>query len=128
MSVRLETVYSEVTRFESALRHAHGATMANLISADRQAEWVDRFFEIFGDDTPQAKREHISIINDVLKEIEPHIDLNSLSTFWPKTGRNKVVADELARMGMSNLASVAQNSANRELLIRPAISPRKPKL
>ena len=129
MSTLFETVYSEVTRFECTLRHAHGVTIANLVSPDRQAEWIDRLLEIFGEDTPQAKREHISIINDVLKEIAPRIDLNSLSASWPKTGRNKVVAAELTRMGMTNLAAVAQNSAIHELRNRrPAIGPRKPEL
>ena len=128
MSALLDTVYSEVSFFERALRRAHGATLANLVSPDRQAEWVDRLIEVFGEDTPKAKQVHISIINDVLHEIAPRIDLNSLSVFWPKTGRNKAVAAELTRMGMSSLAAVAQNSASSELRIRRKMSPRKPKL
>lgn len=120
MSASLEATYSEVTTFEISIRKNLGRKIAVVVPAARQQEIIERAMDMLGSDTPEGMIQHIALINEILKEVEPHYDLGQFAAFWPRTAANKLVAAELQRMGMDCLATIAEHALRPNSGRRPA--------
>jgi|GEM_PF-4413891 len=120
MSVSLEAIYSEVTTFEISIRKNLGRKIAAVVPAARQQEIIEKAMDMPDSDTPEGMMQHISLINEILKEVEPHYDLGQFAAFWPRTAENNFVAAELHRMGMGCLATIAEHAVRPDSGRRPA--------